>query len=94
MNILLRYFLRQSLSIIQIICMAIVYACLCKKPEKDEYEPTEIELREDEVYMHEMQTANDMTNHEKRRQIQMQLRRTRNALPPEMQVLQNAREQR
>lgn len=80
--------------IFQIIVLAIVYACLCRKPEKDEYEPAEIELLEDEVYVHENSSASDMSNAEKRHQIQMQLKRTRTALPPELQALQNAREQR
>lgn len=74
--------------------MAIIFSCLCKKPEKDEYEPEEIELLENEVYVHEMQTAAEMTNAEKRRQILNQLKRTRNALPPELQALQAARERR
>lgn len=73
--------------------MAIVYAVFCKSPEKDEYEPTEIDLKEDEVYVHEdMATINDMKNKTKRQAIIEKLKRTRNALPPELQMLQNARE--
>lgn len=80
----------------QIIALAIVYSVLCKKPEKDEYEPAEIELREDEVYMHEddMASAEDMNDAKKRMAIMKKLQRTRNALPPQMQLLQNARELR
>lgn len=72
-----------------------MYSVLCKKPEKDEYEPPEIELLEDEVYLHQDEAlASDMSDQAKRRAILEKLKRTRNALPPQLQLLQNARELR